>query len=95
MEKFNYGKGYMSVESVIETRQNEIEYKIKELKNYIKAMECEINELHMATRENDERIRLLNEKLIKFEKSAEHDFMLVGIVDCLLLALIGVTALIF
>lgn len=47
-----------------------------------------IHELHEMAQENRKKLNVI-------EQETKRDFMLVGIVDCLLLALIGVTALIF
>ena len=47
-----------------------------------------IHELHEMVQENRKKLNVI-------ERDMKRDFMLVGIIDCLLLALIGVTALIF
>ena len=47
-----------------------------------------IHELHEMVQENRKKLNVI-------EQDMKRDFMLVGIIDCLLLALIGVTALIF
>lgn len=69
--------------------------RINDLVEITDRLESQVEDLDFNVKLNDEMIRDAFMEIREIKDDMKRDFMLVGIVDCLLLALISVTALIF
>ena len=81
-------KTYISLDQSAENRINEL-VEVTDL------LDSQVEDLDFSVKVNDDMIRDAFMEIRGIKDDMKRDFMLVGIVDCLLLALIGVTALIF
>ena len=71
------------------------ENRINELVEVTDLLDSQVEDLDFSVKVNADMIRDAFMEIRGIKDDMKRDFMLVGIVDCLLLALIGVTALIF
>ena len=81
-------KTYISLDQSAENRINEL-VEVTDL------LDSQVEDLDFSVKVNDDMIRDAFMEIRGIKDDMKRDFMLVGIVDCLLLALIGVKALIF